>query len=169
VVSEKHHRHQIRGGDAVDHAVVGLGEQRPAPAVQALDHPQLPQRLVPVEVLGEDATGHLAQLLLAARRGERGVAQMVVEAEVGIVDPHGRPRAEGHEADLLPVPRDEAELAGDHRAEILKGRRRPLEDAHAADVHRRGVVLHVQERRVDRAHPFHSSSFAASSIPARTL
>ncbi len=139
----EHDGHQVGGGDTVDHAVMDLREQRPALALQALDRPQLPQRLVAVEVLGEDAGGHLAQLLLASGLGDGGVAQVVVEAEVRIVDPHGRPDGERNGADLLAVAGHEAELAGDHRAELIERRWRPLEDADAADVHRRGVVLHV--------------------------
>jgi hypothetical protein len=165
---QEHHRHQIRRGDAVDHAVMDLRQQRPASVAQALDGPQLPQRLVAVEALREDATGHLAQLLLGPGLRDGGVAEVVVEAEVGIVDPRGRADPERNVADLLPVARHQLELARDHRAQILKRRRRPLEDADGADVHRRGGVLHVQEGRVDRTHPLHATSVAPSSSCSST-
>jgi hypothetical protein len=71
------------------------------------------------------------------------VTDVVVEAEVRIVDPHGRADGERHEAHLLAVARHELELAGDHRAQLLERRRRTREDTDGADVHRRGVVLHV--------------------------
>ena len=44
--------HQVGAGDAVDHAVVDLGDQRPPAAGEALDHPHLPQRAMPVELHG---------------------------------------------------------------------------------------------------------------------
>ena len=65
----EHQRHHVRRGDAVDHAVMDLGEQRPALVLEALDHPDLPERLRAVQVLGEDPRGGGAQLLLAAREG----------------------------------------------------------------------------------------------------
>ena len=160
----EHHRHQVGGGDPVDHAVVDLREQRPAPVGEALDRPQLPQWLVAVQVLGEDARRHVAQLLLAARLGDRGVAEVVVEAEVRVVNPRGRAGAERHEAHLLAVARNQVELARDHLLQVLERRWRPLEEAHAADVHRRHVVLDVKERGVDRAHPFHTGSPLAAGL-----
>ncbi len=74
------HRRQIDAGDAVDQRVVGLGDQREAVVLQALDQPHLPQRLGAVELLGEDPRGQVLQLLPAARaraarcggRGTRG-------------------------------------------------------------------------------------------------
>ncbi len=105
--------------------------------------------------------GHLPQLLLASRRRHRRVAQVVVEAEVRIVDPRRRADRERHEANLLSISRHQLELARDHRPQVLKRRRRPLEDADAADVHWRGGVLDVQEGRVDRTHPLHATSVRA--------
>ena len=154
-VALEHDRHQIGGGDAVDHAVMDLREQRPAALAQSLEHPDLPERLVAVEVLGEDARGRPAELLVAARRRKGAVAQVVGEVEVGIVHPHRTAQAERYEANLLAIARDEAELARHHLLEPLERRRRPLEDAHAADVHRVHRALEVQERRVHRAHPVH--------------
>ena len=67
----------VDAGDAVDHAVVGLADDREAAVLEALDQPQLPQRLRAVELLGEEARGEVAELLLAAGRGKRGVAHVV--------------------------------------------------------------------------------------------
>ena len=63
----EHQLHEVGAGDAVDHAVVDLGDERPAVVGQALDQPQLPQRLGHVQPLAEDAAGEVAQLLVAAR------------------------------------------------------------------------------------------------------
>ena len=74
------HGGEVDAGDAVDQRVVGLGDQREAPALQAVHEPQLPQRLGAVERLGVHARGERAQLRLRARaraapcraRGTRG-------------------------------------------------------------------------------------------------
>ena len=95
----EHQRHHVGGSDAVDHAVMDLGEERPALVLEALDHPDLPERLGAVQVLGEDPRGGGAQLLLCARRGHGAVAQVVAEVEVGIVDPdRARPCPAGRTA-----------------------------------------------------------------------
>ena len=60
-------------GDAVDEGVVALADDREAVVVEALDQPQLPERLAAVELLGEDPRGQVPQLLLGARRPERGL------------------------------------------------------------------------------------------------
>jgi hypothetical protein len=65
----EHHGHQVGGRDAVDHAVVDLGKQRPAPLARALDHADLPRRPAAVQVLREHPAGHLARPVLAAGRG----------------------------------------------------------------------------------------------------
>ena len=80
-------RGYVDPGDAVDQAVVGLADDREAVVLEPVDQPQLPQRLGPVEALGEGAGGEVAQLLLAAGGGEGGVADVVVEVQVGVVDP----------------------------------------------------------------------------------
>ena len=98
---------------------------------------------------------------------KRAVPQVVGEVEVRILDPHRAPETERDEADLLPVARNQAELARDHLLEALERRRGPLEDAHAADVHRVVGPLDVEERCVHRAHPVHWRSSSRTS--ARTL
>ena len=43
------HAQQLDAGDAVDHAVVDLEHERPAPALEALDQPRLPERSRAIE------------------------------------------------------------------------------------------------------------------------
>ena len=148
----EHQRHHVRRRDAVDHAVVDLREQGPAVLLEPLDHPDLPERLRAIQVLGEDPGGGRAQLCLGAGRRNSAVAQVVVDVEVRVVDPDRLAHAEGHEADLLAIARGQIQLALHHRSELLERRRRSLEDADAADVHRGHVVLDVEEHRVLRAH-----------------
>ena len=45
--------------------------------LQPLDQPKLPQRLVPVELLGEHARGLAAEQIFAPRRGQTRVADVV--------------------------------------------------------------------------------------------
>ena len=114
-------------------------------------------------MLGEDPRGGGAQLLLCARRGHGAVAQVVAEVEVGIVDPDRLAHAQRDEAHLLAIARSQVKLPRDHRPQLLEGRRRALEEAHAADVHRGDVVLDVQERRVLGAHRLDVATSVRSS------
>ena len=144
------------------------------PVVETVDHPHLPQRLVPVELLRHDATHEVSQLAVAARRRERSVAEVVAEIEMRIVDPQRAAELQRNESHLLAVPRHRRQLARDHRLEVLVRRRRTLENGHGSDVHVAHGVLDVQERRVEWAHPIHCRPFAevwarrlAPSAPTR--
>ena len=77
------------------------------PAVEPLDHPDLPERLVAVEPLGEDPPGQRAQLILAPRRGEGGGPYVIAQIEVRVVDPARPPLTEWDERETLPVARNE--------------------------------------------------------------
>jgi hypothetical protein len=72
---------------AVDEGVVGLGDQREAVVVDAVDEPDLPQRAAAVQALGEQPPGQALELLVVARRRQPGVAQVVAQVEVRVVDP----------------------------------------------------------------------------------
>ena len=76
---------------------------------------------------------------------------MVVEVEVGVVDPHRQAEVDGYLAHLLPPARHQPQPLPDQRDERVEvepvGRR---ERHHAADVHRPGAVLGEEERRVER-------------------
>ena len=147
------HRGEVDAGDAVDERVVGLGDQREAVALEALDEPRLPQRLGAVELLGVDARGERAQLLLRAGRGQRGVADVVLEVEARVVDPHRPARLDRRERELLAVARDEVQPPADLVDEVDVAGRRTLEDHHRADVHVRRRPLLRQEGRVHRGQP----------------
>ena len=96
-VEVEQHGHDVHAGDPVDERVVGLADQREAAVAHRVDEPDLPQRLVAVELLGEHAAGERAQLVLARGRGQRRVAHVVADVEVRVVDPHAgaRRRAAG--------------------------------------------------------------------------
>ena len=169
------HRQQVGARDAVDQRVVRLGQHGPAPVLEALDHPDLPERLGAVELLGHHPADQLAELALAARGGQRGVAQVVLDVEVRVVDPDRTPQLEGDEADLLAVARDQVELGVHHGDDVAEGRRRTLEDGHRGDVHVGHVVLDVEERRVQRAQAIrthrpslHGHPLERSATPGRS-
>ena len=158
----------VDAGDAVDQRVVALADDREAVVAQPLDQPQLPERLAAVELLGEDPRRQVAQLLLGAGRRQRGLAHVVVEVEVGVVDPDRAPLVEGDEAQLLAEARDQVQARGDVVAELVVGGRRALEDAGRGDVHVGAGALHVQEGSIESGQSFGAHGFIfAHSVQAR--
>ena len=128
---------------------MGLRQHREAVALEAVDEPDLPQRLVAVELLGEHAPGQLLQLLLGAGRGEGRGAHVVAQVEVRVVHPLRPALAERHEREPLAVARHEAEAAVDRLEQVVVRRRVALEDHHPGHVHVGGGVLQVEERGVE--------------------
>ena len=163
------HGQQVGPRHPVDQGVVRLGQHGPAAVLEALDDPDLPERLGAVELLRHDPPDQLAQLALAPGGGQRGVAQVVLDVEVGVVHPDRPPQLEGDEADLLAVAGDEVELGLDHGHDVGVRRRRALEDRHRGDVHVGHVVLDVEERRVQGAQAVrtHRPSLRGSSARTR--
>src|SRR4051795_12104455 len=101
-----------------------LREDRRAPALEALDEPQLPQRLRAIEALGEQPPDQTPELLGAARRGQRGVAHVVVEVERWVVDPALATEAERRRGELLAVPGNERQPRAHVLAQVHEVRRR---------------------------------------------
>ena len=147
------HRRQIDPRDPVDQRVVGLGDQREAVVLEALDQPHLPQRLGAVELLGEDPRGQVAQLLPAARGRQRGMADVVLEVEARVVDPYRPAAVERRMGELVAVARHEVQPPADLLEKLIHRGRRALDDRQPADVHVRGRSLLVQEGGVDRGEP----------------
>ncbi len=94
--------------------------------------------------------GQPQQLLLAAGRRQRGVADVVLEVEARIVDPQRATALQRRHGELLAVARHQVQPAADVVEVIGEVRRRALEDEHGADVHVRAAPLLVQERGVRR-------------------
>jgi hypothetical protein len=70
-------------------AVVHLDEHREAVALQPLDQRAFPGRAHQVQRRAVQAPDQLAQLALAARPGQRGMAHVVLEVDVVVLDPAG--------------------------------------------------------------------------------
>ena len=90
------------------------------------------------------------QLLLGPGRRKRGVAHVVGEVEVGVVDPERSSRLHRRERQLLAESRYEVQAAAHVVEEVVVARRRALEDQDGADVHVAVGALVRQERGVDR-------------------
>ncbi len=103
---------ELGAGDAVHHAVVDLRDDGEAVALEALDDPELPQRLLAVEALGEDAPDHALELTLGSRSGQPRVAHVVADVEGGVVHPDGV-LLERRVGQALAVARDAIESRGD--------------------------------------------------------
>ena len=144
---------QVGPRHAVDESVMSLREQGPPTTTEPLDHPNLPQGLRAVELLRHHPSHEGPQLDLAARRREGGVAEVVVDVEMGVVHPDRAPEVERDEADDLPVAGDERELAPHHVDDVGVAGGRAFEDADGRDVHVADIVLDVQERRIERTQP----------------
>ena len=103
---------QVGAGDAIDHAVMRLADNREAAAGEPVDDPHLPERTAVVERLRQDATGHTVQRALVARPLEVHVADVRGQVEVGIVDPRWR-AVDRRWMDPLAVARDGTQLRTD--------------------------------------------------------
>jgi hypothetical protein len=128
---------------------MGLREHREAVVLEPLDEPDLPERLVAVELLGEDPARQVLELALGARRGERGGAHVVAEVEVRVVDPARPALPQRDEGEPLAVARHERQAPLERLEEVGVGGRGPLEQHHAGHVHVAGGVLEVEEGRVE--------------------
>ena len=74
---------------------------------------------------------------------------MVVEVQVGVVDPDGPAEVSGHEPDLLAEARNQVQARADVLAELDVGGSGAVEQGRRGDVHVRPVVLEVQERGIE--------------------
>ena len=81
------HGHDLVARDPVDDRVVDLGQQCDAPALEAVDHVELPQRPPAVERAPEHAAAPSPRAAGRRPARERGLADVEVEIEVRIVDP----------------------------------------------------------------------------------
>ena len=123
------------------------------PDPKPVHQPHLPQRLRAVQRLGEQPPGQHLQLVLVAGRGQAGVAQVVAQVEVRVVDPHGAALLERHLGEALAKARHEVQARLDVHAQLVPRRGRPVEDRHRRDVQRRARLLAREERGVQRGDP----------------
>ena len=168
------HAVQVGAGDPVDHAVVHLGNQRPAIPGESLDDPVLPQRVIAVEPLGHHPGHQVGELLVSPGRRQGGPPDVITKIEVRVLNPDRPPEAERHRAKLLPVTGHERQAPGEVGEHLLMRWRRTLEHGDRRDRHRdvRVRVLRVDERGVQRVQPVHDGplpSRAGLAAPAAGL
>ena len=94
--------------DAVDGGVVDLRERGDVASLEPFDDPALPQRTVAVEGHLDEIGRERGELTLAARRRDRDVVEVLVEVEVGVLDPEWMVDAE----------RDLGEAAAERRGQV---------------------------------------------------
>ena len=141
-------RREVDARDAVQHAVMRLADDRELVPANAFHEPQFPQRLVAIELLGEEPADQLLQLGLAARDGQGGAAHVVLEVELRLVDPHGPALLERHLENALPIARHLRQPRLHEPQHVAERRRRAFEDGAGAHVHVRGAIFEVEEHRV---------------------
>jgi len=108
---------------------MGLRQHGPLATVESLDDPDLPQGPGPVERLRHDPAHQLPQIPFAPGSGKGGMAEVIVDVEMGIVDPHRRPRSKGTKRTIWPVARHERQLAADPGHHVPKRWGRTLDTA----------------------------------------
>ena len=144
--------------------MVDLGHHADVPMLQALDHPQLPERAAAVELVAGDVGDQLAELPRAARSGHGDPSHVVVEVEVGVFDPHRVVQPEGHLGQAAPERRQQVQALAQHlldpleRVAALDGGRVEHRDLERVHVQRGG--LHVEEPGVEARQPLHGRQSA---------
>ena len=116
-----------------------LGDDRDAVLLEPFDVPQLPQRAGAVERTAGDLGGERRELARSTGRRQRGAAHVVVEVEVGILDPQRVVQVERHGHEAAPERREQVHPL-------------PQQVAHPVDVERRGRRRRVEDRRAQHVH-----------------
>jgi hypothetical protein len=151
--------HQVDPAHPVDRGVMDLGDIGIAALGQAfdivepLDHGEFPRRAFEIQRAGEDTRGLDAQLPPVSRRGQRNMADMVFEVEIGVLDPIGIVEVEGHAHHALAHGLGELQTAFEKGEDILEadetsGRSRGVVDQDRSDVHRRVARFQRDEARI---------------------
>jgi hypothetical protein len=143
------HHGEIHAGDAVDHGVVHLPDHRGIAVGAAVDHDQLPERMLAVEHPRERPAADLREHTVVTRRRQRHLRHVIADVEGRVVLPGRMRHREEREHHLLAVPGQQVQTVfqGPHqRAE----REAALVDHGPAHVHGLSGLLRVEEGGVDR-------------------
>ena len=162
---------ELGARDTVDCAVVHLGDQGDLPVLQALDDPHLPQGPIAVQLAADDVRGEVAELADAARCRECGPPQVVVDVEIGVVDPDGVAEPHRHLHQTALEDGSEGDAVADQLADaperVAPRHRGRVEHGRHRHVHVQGGRLHIQKAGVKPAEAFggHGGSFI--TLPSR--
>ena len=140
-----------------------LGQQRDVSIVQSVDEIGLPQRPGPVQRPREDARHLFGELLVAGRRRERELADVVLEIEVGVVDPVGVVEPQRHRFQAPAKRGQQRQALGDERLQVveLEPARRPgarIEHGECADMTGLARALQREELRVETGQLAHTAA-----------
>ena len=160
------HREQIAVALAVHERGVALADDREALAGERSDECELPQWLAAVEPLREQRADQAPQLRLIGAAGQRRLAHVVAEFELGIVDPHRAAETGRHAENAaaverrvrqpLAVARREVQTRTDMLREALEGGGGAVEQQRAPHVHvHAAAVLDVEQAGFGGAQAFH--------------
>ena len=148
--------------------MVDLADDRDLAVLEALDDVHLPERPRPVQRPTEHVGGELRQLRPAPRGGQGRPAQVVVEVEVGVLDPDRVVQAERHLDQAAPERWQQGQAVldeGSHPLEaVATGHRGRVEEHDRTDVHVVGRGLTRQERGVEAAQALHRPSPSIASF-----
>ena len=106
----------IMFADPVRHRVVDLQQDRGPILREVLEHVELPERLRSVERAGQHATHGPLELEPSARRRHGRTAEVEVEVESIVVDPHGPGEVAGNRQQLPAEPRSQPEPSSTTRS-----------------------------------------------------
>ena len=141
-----------------------LGDQRSAITLQPLDDVHLPQRAVGIELAAHGGRHERVELRPAPRRRQARPGEVVVQFEIGVVDPHRVMEPQRHPQCPLPEGGQQRHPLCNDAADLRvpRGRReertralRRVQDHHQPNVQRRRGCLQRQEGRVQSLERFH--------------
>lgn len=95
----------------------------------------------------------MRSLCLVAGCGQGRVADVVVEVEVGVIDPDRAALVERHEPQLLAESGHEVQAPLEVLLELLEVGGGTIEDHRRGDVHVGAVALEMKKRRVEAGQP----------------
>ena len=146
---------QLHPGLAVERGVMDLGIEGEIAVLQPVDDEELPQRPRAVEQRGMQPPDQLLQLVHGAGPGQRHLADVVVEIDVVVLDPHRIGEVERHRGELVGEERRGVHPRGDHRAifggVVLAAVGGRLQQIERADMHRHLRRLDIEKAGVDGA------------------
>ena len=149
----------VHAGDAVDQAMVDLDQHREATLRESFDEGRLPERTAAIEGTLEQPGDQRLQLRVGARRRQVAVADVIVEVEILVVDPHRLVQAR-REVEALPIARDQVQARGDVIPDAREvdsavgvADRARIEDRGERHVHVRARRLEVQEGLIQSGEP----------------
>ena len=143
---------------------MGLGDRGDVAVLEALDHVHLPQRAAAVERSAEDVGRELGQLGGAAGSRQGRPSHVVVDVEVGVLDPQRVVELERDLDEAPPERRQQVEPALDELDHLLEGVAAGdggrVEDGRRRHVHVDRRRLEIEEGGIESGEPLHLPTLA---------